>query len=44
MIVAAATPANLAAKAGAGKIPVVMVAVADPTRIGLAASLACPGA
>jgi len=43
VIVAAATPANLAAKAGAGRIPVVMVAVADPVRVGLAATLGRPG-
>lgn len=43
VIVAAATPANLAARAGAGSIPVVMVAVADPVRIGLVDSLARPG-
>jgi len=43
VIVAAATPANLAARAGAGSIPVVMVAVADPLRIGLVDSLARPG-
>ena len=43
VIVAAATPANLAAKTGAGTIPVVMVAVADPARVGLVASLARPG-
>ena len=43
VIVAAATPANIAAKAGAGSIPIVMVAVSDPTRIGLVASLARPG-
>ncbi len=43
VIVAAATPANLAARAGAGSIPVVMVAVSDPTRIGLVDSLARPG-
>jgi putative ABC transport system substrate-binding protein len=43
VIVAAATPANQAAKSGAGKIPVVMVAVADPVAAGLAASLARPG-
>jgi len=43
VIVAAATPANLAAKAGAGTIPIVMVAVSDPSRIGLVESLARPG-
>lgn len=43
VIVAAATPANLAARAGAGSIPVVMVAVADPVRVGLVDSLARPG-
>ena len=43
VIVAAATPANLAARAGAGSIPIVMVAVADPSRIGLVDSLARPG-
>jgi putative tryptophan/tyrosine transport system substrate-binding protein len=43
VIVAAATPANIAAKAGAGSIPIVMVAVSDPVRIGLVASLARPG-
>jgi putative ABC transport system substrate-binding protein len=44
VIVAAATPANLAAKAGADGVPIVMVAVADPVRAGLVASLARPGA
>ena len=43
VIVAAATPAALAAKAGAGRIPVVLVAVSDPSRIGLVKSLARPG-
>jgi len=43
VIVAAATPANQAAKSGAGRIPVVMVAVSDPARIGLVASLVRPG-
>ncbi|MCC6211170.1 MAG: ABC transporter substrate-binding protein [Burkholderiales bacterium] len=43
IIVAAATPANLAARAGGGSIPVVMVAVSDPARIGLVDSLARPG-
>jgi putative ABC transport system substrate-binding protein len=43
VIVAAATPASRAAKEGAGRIPVVIVAVADPVRVGLVASLARPG-
>jgi len=43
VIVSAATPASLAAKAGAGSIPIVIVAVADPVRVKLAASLARPG-
>lgn len=43
VIVAAATPAALAAKAGAGSTPIVIVAVADPTRVGLVASLGRPG-
>jgi putative tryptophan/tyrosine transport system substrate-binding protein len=43
VIVAAATPANLAAKAGASTTPIVMVAVADPVGAGLIASLARPG-
>lgn len=43
VIVAAATPAALAVKAGAGKIPTVIVAVADPVGVGLVASLARPG-
>lgn len=43
VIVAAATPASLAAKAGAGSIPIVIVAVSDPVRIGLASSFDRPG-
>ncbi len=43
VIVSAATPASLAAKAGAGAIPIVIVAVADPVKVGLVASLARPG-
>ena len=43
VIVAAATPAALAAKAGAPQIPMVFVAVADPIRIGLVSSFARPG-
>ena len=43
IIVAAATPASLAAKAGAGAIPIVMVAVGDPVKVGLVKSLRRPG-
>jgi len=43
VIVSAATPASLAAKAGAGSIPIVMVAVGDPLKIGLVSSLNRPG-
>jgi len=43
VIVSAATPASLAAQAGAGKTPIVIVAVADPVRVKLVASLARPG-
>ncbi len=43
VLVAAATPTNIAVKAGASKIPVVFVAVADPVRAGLIGSLARPG-
>jgi putative ABC transport system substrate-binding protein len=43
VIVSAATPASIAAKTGAGTIPIVIVAVADPVRIGLVASFARPG-
>jgi putative tryptophan/tyrosine transport system substrate-binding protein len=42
IIVAAATPTNLAVKAGSGKMPVVFVAVADPLLVGLIASLSRP--
>jgi putative ABC transport system substrate-binding protein len=43
VIVSAATPASLAAKAGAGSIPIVMVAVGDPVYIKLVSSLGHPG-
>jgi putative ABC transport system substrate-binding protein len=43
VIVAAATPASLAAKAGAGAIPIVIVAVADPIAVGLVESFSRPG-
>jgi putative ABC transport system substrate-binding protein len=43
VIVAAATPASRTAKAAAGAIPVVIVAVGEPVKAGLIASLARPG-
>ena len=43
VLVAAATPTNIAVKGGTSAIPVVFVAVADPVRAGLIASLARPG-
>jgi ABC-type uncharacterized transport system substrate-binding protein len=42
VLVLQATPANLAAKGRTSEIPVVFVAVADPLRIGLIASLSRP--
>ncbi|MGH7312023.1 MAG: ABC transporter substrate-binding protein, partial [Candidatus Rokuibacteriota bacterium] len=44
VIVAAATPANVAAKKATSTVPIVMVAVAEPVKAGLVASLARPGA
>ena len=43
VIVAAATPAAIAAKKATGTIPIVMVGVGDPVGSGLIASLAHPG-
>jgi putative ABC transport system substrate-binding protein len=43
VIVAAATPASRAAKAATSAIPIVFVAVGEPLRAGLVASLARPG-
>lgn len=43
VIVSAATPGSQAAKAATTSIPIVFVAVAEPVRAGLVASLARPG-
>jgi putative ABC transport system substrate-binding protein len=43
VIVSAATPASRAAKAATGSIPIVIVAVGEPVKTGLVASLARPG-
>ena len=43
VLVVAATPGSLAAKAASSTIPIVIVAVADPVRVGLVVSLPRPG-
>ena len=43
VIVVAATPGSLALKAATSTIPIVIVAVSDPVRIGLVSSFARPG-
>ena len=42
-IVAAATPASRAAKAATSTVPIIIVAVGEPVKVGLVASLARPG-
>ena len=44
VMVVANTPGNLAAKKATTTIPIVMVAVGDPVRVGLVSNLARPGA
>ena len=43
VLLVATTPANLAAKAATTRVPIVMVAVADPVGVGLVSSLSEPG-
>lgn len=43
VIVAAATPASLAAKGATSTIPIVIVAVGEPVKVGLVTNLARPG-
>jgi len=43
VIVSSATPASRAAKAATSSIPIVIVAVGEPVKVGLVASLARPG-
>jgi len=44
VLLVSTTPGNVAAKAAASTIPIVMVAVADPVGVGIVQSLARPGA
>lgn len=43
VLMTSGTPASLALKEAAGQIPVVLLGVADPVRVGLVATLARPG-